>query len=346
MPLKVRVGEGWDMELVASRVTRDLDLTDPDDPFGFTESSTAADTLQLRLASHHSLASHGLSWGAEWREDEVTAGSSFGISLDGEKTSVSSLFVQDVWQATGDVRLIAGLRWDDADEWGSEVSPRLALGWQMTRAVELRGSYGRGFRQPSVGELYYPVSGNPDLEAERSQSFEAGVSWRPGSSRVELNLFWTEIDNLIEFDYSTYSFANLAQASIRGAEAMWETPVATNLLSSLQGTWLDTEDMEGQPLLRRPEWSGSWTFHGSFGRRLRGDLAIFWVGSRDDVDAVTFERTELPSHLTAHLALAVAVYRGLEITARVQNMADESHEEISGYPAPGRRFNLGLRWTL
>jgi TonB-dependent vitamin B12 receptor len=346
VPLKLRVAEGWKVELLASQVERDLEFLDPDDPFGFTQSSTAADTLQGRLASHHSLGQHILSWGAEWREDEVTASSSFGVSLDGQKSQVRSLFAQDVWQMVPTVKLIAGLRWDDADESGSEVSPRVALGWGATDEVEVRASYGEGFRQPSVGELYYPFSGNPDLEAERSRSLEAGLTWKPGRDRLQLNLFWTEIDNLIEFDYASYAFANLAEASIRGAEAAWDRPMTPNLLSSLQGTWLNTEDVDGQPLLRRPEWSGSWTLYGSLGERWRGDVTLFWVGARDDVDAVTFERIELPSHLTANLALAYAVWRQLEVTGRVQNLADKTYEEVAGYPAPGRRFNLGLRWKM
>ena len=136
------------------------------------------------------------------REDKVLAGSSYGVSLDGQETNVSSLFAQDVWRVTPDVRLIAGVRLDDANEWGSELSPRLALGWRVTSGVELRGSYGQGFRQPSVGELYFPLSGNPQLEAERSESAEVGLDFNLGSSRLQLNLFSTEIDSLFDPGYA------------------------------------------------------------------------------------------------------------------------------------------------
>ena len=39
-------------------------------------------------------------------------------------------------------------------------------------------SYGEGFRAPSVGELFFPFSGNSSLEPEESESVELGGSFR------------------------------------------------------------------------------------------------------------------------------------------------------------------------
>lgn len=346
VPLRLRPTEGWDVELVTSRVERDLALRDPDDPFGFTASDTRADTVQARLASRHRLGDHQLTWGGEWRQDEVSDSSSYGVSLDGDTSEVVSVFVQDLWRAGRAVDVVAGVRFDDADEWGSEVSPRLSVGWRVAGDVELRASYGQAFRQPAIGELYYPFSGNSELEAERSDSWEAGATISAGTSRLEANLFANRIDNLISFDTATYAFANVAEAEILGAELSWEAPVTGTLLSMVQATWLDTEDSDGLALLRRPEWSAALTLHGDLGDRLRGALRVVWVGARPDVDAVTFERVELGSHLTGDLSLAYQVLDGLELLLRVHNVADESYQEVAGYPAPGRRVSGGLRWGM
>jgi vitamin B12 transporter len=346
VPVRVQLNPGWQLELVGSLTERELSYRDPDDAFGFTSSDTLADTQQARLASRHQLGGHELTWGGEWRSDEVTDTSSYGPNLDGDTTSVTSLFVQDTWRASGSLRVVAGIRWDDAEEWGAELSPRLFVGWSVSPAVELRAGYGHGFRQPSVGELYFPFSGNPELEPERSDSFELGMNWFAGSSRIQANLFQTSLENLIEYSFLTFSFANVAEAEIRGAELAWDVPLSGRLVSSLQATWLDTEDDEGLPLLRRPEWSASWTLHGVLWGRLRGDLTVLWVGERADVDPITFGRTELEGHVTGNLALSYELYRGLEVTFRAQNLADEEYEEVAGYPAPGRRLMAGLRLGL
>lgn len=346
VPLRFQVTDRWSLELVSSKVERDLSYSDPDDPWGFTWSETAADTAQARLTSRHELGDHGLSWGAEWREDKVSNESTYGVNLDGDKSTVSSLYVQDFWQLDDSFRLIVGARWDDADEWGSEVSPRISLGWNATSSVELRAGYGKAFRQPSVGELYYPFSGNPDLEPEQSDSFEVGVVGFIGATRLQANLFSTQVDSLIDFDYVTYAYANIAEAEMRGAELAWHAPLSDGLMSALQITWLDTEDDEGEELLRRPEWSGSWTLTGALWGKLRGDLALIWVGSRPDIDPITFETIELGSHVTGNLSLSYEILKGLDVTIRAQNLADKDYEEVAGYPAPSRRFTGGLRWSL
>jgi vitamin B12 transporter len=197
-----------------------------------------------------------------------------------------------------------------------------------------------------VGELYFPFSGNPELEPERSDSVELGVTCFAGGSRLQANLFATRVDNLIEFDFASFAFANVSEAEMRGAELAWDVPISSKLMSLLQGTWLDTEDADGLTLLRRPEWSASWTLHGRLSGRLRGDLTLLWIGSRADVDPVSFERIELDSHLTGNLALAYELLRGLELTLRLHNLSDERYQEVAGYPAPGRRLTGGLRWRL
>ena len=347
-PMKFQPTVRWNLELTPSRVERELLFRDPDEPGGFTASDTVADTLQVRLASHHDLGErrrHGLSWGGEWREDQVDAITSFGIDLADDVTRLRAVFVQDVWRASDRVTMIAGVRWDDADPWGGEVSPKVSVGVEIADGVELRGSYGEAFRQPSVGELFFPFSGNPQLEPERSRSAEAGVAVRGKRQRLDAAIFATDTEDLIDFDLATFTFANVEEVEIRGAELSWTIPVGRALDSTLTATWLDTQDQDGLSLLRRPEWSSSWTLSGRIGERLRGDVAAFFVGARAEVDGSTFARKQVGGYTTGNLALAYEVLDGLEITARVHNLADRDYEEVDGYPAPGRRFLGGIRWS-
>jgi vitamin B12 transporter len=348
VPLRWAIGKSWTLELTASEVTREFRFSDPDDPFGFTETETDADTRQARLGSHHVLGPHTLSWGAEWREDEVTDVSNFGTNLDGRTTEVTSAFVQDVWQAGDRVRMILGTRWDDTDEWGSETSPRAHLGWMIGETVEMRVGYGTAFRQPSLGELYYPFYGNPELEPETSSSYEVGFvqTAKSGSSRWQLNVFSTELEDLIQYDYATSTSRNIAQAEILGAELAYDSALTADFSQLIQLTWLDTEDDAGDPLLRRPEWSGAFTLTGSFWPKLRGDLTVLYLGSRWDVDPVSFERVELGGSATVDLALAWQVLDWLELTARGLNLLDREYQAVRGYPAPSQRLMGGLRLRL
>lgn len=350
LPMHFQPAPAWRLELTPSLVERQLEFRDPDDPFGFTRSDTFDDTTQIRFASHHAVAvhdhDHSLSWGGEWREDRVDASSNFGVDLDGQRVELIGAFVQDVWQASERFTVVAGLRLDETSEWGSEVSPRLSAGFQANDRVELRVSYGQAFRQPSIGELYFPFSGNPSLEPERSDSAEIGLVLRLGRHRIDAGVFATDSENLIDFQFVDYTFANIERAEIRGTEVAWTYELSSALRSSLQATWLDTSDQDGLALLRRPEWSSSWVFDAHLAKRLRANLALVLVGDRIDVDALTFERKELPSHATADLGLSFSLTEKLDLSLRTLNLADRIYQEVDGYPAPGRRFIAGLRWSL
>ena len=45
------------------------------------------------------------------------------------------------------------VRWDDYSDFGSNVSPKVGLRWQPTSALLVRGSYGQGFRAPTIPDL-------------------------------------------------------------------------------------------------------------------------------------------------------------------------------------------------
>ncbi len=345
VPLRLEMTNGWNLELTLSHVDRGFSYRDPDDPGGFTSSDTQADSDGVRVASHHRLGRHALTWGGEWRGDSVTDGSSFGVNLEDRSVHVSSGFVQDSWAAGHGVHLVAGARWDEADEWGSQVSPRAGVAWRVAPGWGVFAAYGEAFRQPSVGELYYPMSGNPDLAPESSRSWEVGIrrQCRRFELEWELHLFRTDIDHLIQFDYASFAFANVAEARITGAELGLVRKISGDVSGRVALTWLGTKDDQGQQLLRRPEWSGSATVSGGFLETVRGDLTVRWVGPRDDVDPVTLSRLGAGGYLTADLALAWKAMEGFELTARIVNLGDRRYQEVLGYPAPCRRLMVGVR---
>jgi vitamin B12 transporter len=344
IPINIYFSDSWNLELTGASVDGTFDFSDPDDPF-FTYSNTETTSTQVRLASNHRFSKHIFSWGGEWREEEVSDTSNYGTTLDHANSDVTSFFAQDVWDMSPAVRILLGVRWDDSDPWGSETSPRADLGWKLSDTLELRAGYGEAFRPPSLGELYFPFSGNVELLPETSQSTDVGLTYttKNRKSKWQVTAFTNDLENLIEYDFATSANANIGSATIRGAELSWDVPLGRRGASFVQATYLDTEDDLGQPLLRRPEWGGSWTLHGAFSKHLNGDLTVVYVGTREDVDPVTFERTEADSYTTASLALGYSLWNGVEITGRVLNIADSDYQEVLGYPAPGRQYFIGLR---
>lgn len=98
--------------------------------------------------------------------------------------------------------LIGGLRWDDPSDFGSQLSPKINLIWKLMSGTNLRGSFGRAYRAPSLNDLYWPSGfwdeGNPNLKPEKSKSYEVGIEhllW--DKIYLNLSLFKQKVEDMI-----------------------------------------------------------------------------------------------------------------------------------------------------
>ena len=347
LPLRLRLGQGSTLEVTLSRVERSLQFRDPDEASGFVSGDTYADSDDAKIAFHQRLGKHNLTMGGEWRGDTVTDVSNFGTAVNDLRLRTRSLFAQDDWSPGSGFGVLAGLRWDDAEPWGSELSPRLSVSWEG-RPVRIWVSFGQAFRAPGLGELYYPFSGNLGLSPEHSRAAEVGVSVPSSGGRSVLQVvgFANRQRDLIEFDLARYYFENIARASQNGVEASWVATLGGGGHLQAALTWLSARDGDGQTLLRRPAWSGALTLDGRLVGEVAGAASLVWVGSRPDADPVTLTRVEQGGFVTANLAVTLPLARALSARVRVENVADRHYEEVRGYPSPGRRVMVGLETLI
>ena len=331
------------LEGLLSRSAIDLAYRDPNDSFTFSKTETREDRGRL-VATFHGAAPWWGAVGGEWSEQEVSNRSNFGVNLEGARRENRAAFGQLHLDRTA-VQIDLGVRYDDDELYGSQVSPKAGLVWAVAPSLALRASYGQGFRSPSFVELYFPFSGNLGLKPETSESYEAGLDWAAGPWRAGLSLFRNDQEELIDFDLATFTSINVKRARSRGAEA--EASFRRGLATvRVNATYLDAEDLtQGLPLLRRPEWSGNLVATGRHGA-FRGSLVGRYVGRRDDVDPVTFGRAENPSYVRFDAAGQWEALSWLAPYARIENLGDRDYAEVLGFPAPGRKLVGGVALTF
>lgn len=338
VPFEVDLGR-WHVEASLSSVEADLVFVDPDAVF--SRSETDAERLRLRsVASYEVNEGFWLAAGGDWEKEEVTNDTNFGLNLEAESRQNYSFFgeLQKQW---GRVRVDLGVRRDEDEFFGGESSPRAGLVVNVGRMMQFFVTYGEGFRAPSLGELFFPFFGNPSLEPEESESWEAGLRFGHRDWNLNLALFTNEYKNLIDSDPVTFTAVNIGKAETRGVEV--EVVFRRGILNA-RGylTLLDTEDLaSGEELLRRPERSGGLVVTVKPGP-FSATLVARYVGDRDDLDPVSFARAVNRSYFVADLALTWEATSSLAPYARVQNVANQSYEEVLGFPAPDRTLIVGL----
>ena len=112
----------------------------------------------------------------------------------------------------------------------------LNVKYGATENSSVRASYARGFRSPSIKELYldfedsnHNLSGNPDLEAEYSHNVNLNFSYNRETTKAFLNtdlgLFYNYVDNMIALlqvagkDELTYTYTNITTFISHGIQA-------------------------------------------------------------------------------------------------------------------------------
>ena len=332
----------WKVNAQVSGVFYDSAFRDPDDAFGFMASDTESRVLKARAVSSYQLQKPGswVAFGAEGDESEVTDSSVFGTNLDGDGQSNWAVFTE-LYYSLGDFQLDLGLRRDENDAFGGQTSPRAGLQWSVTRATRLWGSYGEAFTAPSVGELFFPMTGNPDLEPETSTSIELGAEHRLKSWRFSLVGFDNDLSNLIDFDFVEFRNINIGRARTRGVEA--EVAYSQNRWAARwNAAFLDAEDLDSdEPLLRRPRESSNLVVTYS-PRDFSLNLTARYVGDREDVDPISFARAVNESYTRVDLAGRWQALERLAPYLRIENVTDESYQEALGFPAPGITLIGGL----
>jgi vitamin B12 transporter len=318
--------------------------SDLGDPSGFSQSDTRARTLAARATDSWTISeAQTVSAAASYERSRVDSRGAFGPVISGSRAAQWGVAAED--RATlldGRLVAVAGVRYDRHSAYGSATSPRVSVVWSFDAADSIRASYGTAFRAPSIGELYYPFYGNPDLGPERSRSFEVGIQRRTRAATFDAAVFRNDIRDLIQYDFTRQTNANIGRARTEGVELSAETSPVPGIHLRLAYTYLRAVDeTNGEPLVRRPRHRASASLAWDPGR-WRTSTEILFVGRRPDVEAAyPYGATEDPSYTRIDI---FASYRlGLVSPfVRIENLTDRRYAEASGFPAPHRRFAAGV----
>lgn len=156
----------------------------------------------------HQLGSRNLLQGGyEWVQDNYKGANRLVGDNDGRQVTSNDVWLQDKFHLTRRATLDAGGRVTSHSLFGTWAVPQVGLVVRLSDHFTARGSFGRGFRAPDLGQLYfrfanpasfYQVIGNPNLEPETSRSFSTGVDFRARRFRAGVSLFRNDVRNLID----------------------------------------------------------------------------------------------------------------------------------------------------
>lgn len=350
--LSYRSSKHWDASVVGYTQEQTLDRDDPDPPE--LDAGDPAEPIALRRDSSskglearlnfETSAGELFTVGGEWVAEEVDAG-------DGgnRETDRWGVFAQDQWRYRN-WSAVGAVRREEDSEYGDHTSLSLAGGWG-SGGWRFSAGWARGRRVPGYDELFsneVTVQGNPDLEPETSESYEGSAELAGSGGRVRLSVFRRSVTDLIRWADAdgdlVYRAENVASAKVEGweAEALYRPSATIEIPVGYQRQSAEDEDT---------------------GENLAGVAHSLWrAGIRSigksftwSVDYAVTDRGEFPlsgeewSYGVLNAALSwrrAFKSSAVFVSVRGENLRDEDHQAVEGYPQRGRALFAEVRVEL
>lgn len=228
----------------------------------------------------------------------------------------------------------AGVRYDHHTITGGEWIPQAGIVVRPLRSGELKLMASKGFRNPTMREMYlYPPS-NTDLKPERMWSYELSWKHRIASGRLQygINLFCIDADNIIQT--VNRQNVNTGELNNKGIEFELQYRINSHWTLNTNHSWLDMR----QPVLSAPKYKSHAGVTMSYGR-WRANVGLTEVcglytaiGDNEHTEAFTLLNATVSYALCHHVILWL----------KGDNLLAQRYEYIAGMPMPKATFMAGL----
>lgn len=251
------------------------------------ESSQYTYDLRFDIPLSGALGDHNIAVGGQLIDGELKDGV-FGLESNEagkiQKQNMFSIFAEDNWMILDNFTLTAGVRYDEHDVFGSQVSPRLYGVYNFDEEWTIKGGVSTGYKTPQTTDLYdgitgfggqgtSPFAGNPELEPETSVNSEVALYWNSlsGDHNINITYYNTQFEdkiargdtifsceqtndvrpcvNLGQYDqlgYQSYSQKiNIDEVELQGIEVAGKYTLTNTVSLNGNYTWTDSEQQGG-----------------------------------------------------------------------------------------------------
>jgi len=236
--------------------------------------------------------------------------------------------------------LSAGLRLENNSLFGTETVPQLGLSYIATENITLKSSFSKGFRSPTIMELYL-FAPNPELRPERLWNYEAGINYTSPDQRwtAELTFFMLDGNNVIQvmpndIPPPPMKRQNVGSFSNAGMEVEFIWMASSNLSFSGNYSYIDMD----KPRLAAPEHQ--LYLEGTY--RIAGFRANLSGQQISGLFTLLGDEPQQESYTVLNLMTSYRINSIFELFASGKNLLNQEYTINFGYPMPGIHFMTGV----
>jgi len=242
-----------------------------------------------------------------------------------------------------------GARFEDNSNFGREWIPKFGLVYHPLSQTALRATVAKGFRTPSIKDLFLFPPANNDLKPERLWNYEFGIN-QSFSKFLSLDIcgFYYEGDQLIEtimIAPGQMQNQNIGSNKVRGIEAALQANPITNFSANISYSYLDSDEIisfSPNKLNFMLIYSLKKLNISVYGEHIRNLYTSYQLNQMPPTTTIE----KLSDYTLVHLKFNYRLMENLQLSAGIENLLDESYEILKGYPMPGRTVFSNLSFNF
>ncbi|MDR2947817.1 MAG: TonB-dependent receptor [Prevotella sp.] len=243
--------------------------------------------------------------------------------------------------------LNGGVRLEYNRESGNEWIPQIGFAYRPWESTVIKGSVAKGFRSPTIRELFMWGAANPDLKPERMVNYEISVGQKFLNGRLyaELTGFIADGSNLIKTepiknDDGTTKMVNMNTGDFlnRGIEFSIKWNAIRNLHLHANYSFLDMD----KPVIYAPKQQ---IFVSASYRLQKWNISASYQYI-DEMYSVTGDNAVKENYGLVNAKVSFRPTKQLELFAKGENLTDKKYEIMRGYPMPGTTILGGVNISL
>ncbi|MDY7098474.1 MAG: TonB-dependent receptor [Pseudomonadota bacterium] len=320
-----------------------------------TTSDTQSDRFKASYVSSFDFGNsgHSLNFAADYEVEGFNNVATFDF-----RNEVENVGLVGEYRHSGErLDISAAIRHDINDRFKDATTFRAGAGYRVTDATRFRAAFGSGVKNPTLNELFGffdgQFVGNPDLQPEKSTSWEVGVDqdFADGAVRVSATYFSAELEDEIFTSFLPPNFIatpgnRTTESTQQGIELALSAQLGGGFSFSGAYAFLDAEE-NGTEEVRRPDHIASAVLNWSApSDKASVNLAVRYNGEAVDSDFTTGSFpapvTTLDAYALVNLNARVKLSEGLNLFGRIENLLDERYEPVFTFVAPGTNVVAGF----
>lgn len=235
--------------------------------------------------------------------------------------------------------LDAGIRVDHHSHVGTEWIPQGGLSFHLPRRMEMKAMVSKGFRNPTIREMYMFPPQNPDLKPECLMNYELSFSQRllNGALFYGVNLYYIDGKNMIATVPTNGKPLNVNTGEIEnwGIETNIGYRITSHWQVNANYSWLHMKN----PVVAAPEHK---LYAGVDFTQGRWSISTGLQYIKDLHTNVTKGKEKQDSFVLWNLRANYRLCRFADVFVRGENLLAQRYEINDGFPMPKATFMGGV----